>query len=57
MWKHHEQSRLSNVWEKVMQGLQLYSLSPELYSVFIEIGYLHTTPSKMRWILDDNCEK
>lgn len=57
LWKHREQSQLSNVWGKVVQGLHLYSLSPELYSIFIEIGYLHTTPSKMRLILDDNCQK
>lgn len=55
--KHHQQSQLGTVWGKVIQGLHLYSLSPELYSVFVEIGHLHTTPSKMRWILDDSCQK
>lgn len=57
LWKHHEQSQLSNVWGKVVQGLHLYSQSPELYSNLIEIGCRHTTPSKMRLILDDNCQK
>lgn len=57
LWKHREQSQLSNVWGKVVQGLHLYSLSPELHSIFIEIGHLHTTPSKMRLKLDDNCQK
>lgn len=57
LWKHHQQSNLSKVWDTILQGLQLYPQSPELYNAFVEIGYLHTAPSKMRWIFDDNCQK
>lgn len=57
LWKHHRQSNLLEVWGTILQGLQLYPQSPELYNAFVEIGRLHTTPSKMRWMFDDSCQK
>lgn len=57
LWKHHSQSELANIWKIVVQGLQIYPYSPKLYNSIIQIGYLHTSPSKLRWIIDDYLHK
>ncbi|XP_076894745.1 uncharacterized protein LOC143547132 [Bidens hawaiensis] len=57
LWKHHSQSELSNVWKFVLQALQIYPFSPKLYNAIIQIGHLHTSPNKLRWIIDDFLHK
>ncbi|KAM7471048.1 hypothetical protein LguiA_009231 [Lonicera macranthoides] len=57
LWKHHPQSKLSEVWDSIMQGLQIYPFSPKFYKAFVEISHLHTVPSKLRLIFDDYCRK
>ncbi|KAI3796903.1 hypothetical protein L1987_39590 [Smallanthus sonchifolius] len=57
LWKHHSQSQLANVWKLVLQGLQLYPFSPKLYNAIVQIGHLHTSPNKLRWIIDDFLRK
>ncbi|XP_071702541.1 uncharacterized protein [Rutidosis leptorrhynchoides] len=57
LWKHHSQSELANVWKLVVQGLQIYPYSPKLYSAIIQIAHLHTSPNKLRWIIDDYLNK
>lgn len=55
--KHHSQSKLSKVWDSVVQGLQLYPFSSKLYKAFVEIGHLHTSPNKLRWMIDEYFQK
>ncbi|KAM5570301.1 hypothetical protein ABKV19_011125 [Rosa sericea] len=57
LWRHHGQSSLSKCWESILQGLQIYSFSPELYSDLIEVGHFYTTSNKLRWVFDDYCQK
>ncbi|KAJ0463082.1 putative siRNA-mediated silencing protein NRDE-2 [Helianthus annuus] len=57
LWKHHSQSELANVWKFVLQGLQIYPFSPKLYNAVVQIGHLHTSPNKLRWIIDDFLHK
>ncbi|KAM1938381.1 hypothetical protein FF1_015989 [Malus domestica] len=57
LWRHHGQSSLSKCWESILQGLQIYPCSPELFSDFIKVGHLYTTPNKLRWVFDDLCHK
>lgn len=57
LWKHHSQSELANVWNFVVQGLQIYPFSPKLHNAIVQIGHLHTSPSKLRWIIDDYLHK
>ncbi|KAL6962786.1 hypothetical protein U1Q18_037745 [Sarracenia purpurea var. burkii] len=57
LWRHHAELKLSKVWESIVQGLQIYPKNPELYEALVEIGHLHTTPNKLRWIFDDYCQK
>ncbi|KAL3512463.1 hypothetical protein ACH5RR_025180 [Cinchona calisaya] len=54
---HNEEIRLSKTWEAIVKGLQMYPFSPYLYSVLVEISHLHTSPNKLRRILDDYCSK
>ncbi|KAI7730655.1 hypothetical protein M8C21_001008 [Ambrosia artemisiifolia] len=57
LWKHHSQSELANVWKFVLQGLQIYPFRPKLYNAVVQIGHLHTSPNKLRWIIDDFLHK
>nr|XP_043632283.1 nuclear exosome regulator NRDE2 [Erigeron canadensis] len=55
--KHSSQSELATIWKFVVQGLQIYPFSPKLYNSIIRIAHLHTSPSKLRWIIDDYLHK
>ncbi|XP_022137173.1 protein NRDE2 homolog isoform X3 [Momordica charantia] len=55
--RHHKQLSQMKVRESVSQGLQSYPLNPELYSAFLEISYIYSVPSKLRWTFDDYCQK
>ncbi|XP_028091516.1 protein NRDE2 homolog [Camellia sinensis] len=55
--RHHVELRLSEVWESVVQGLQIYPYSPELYDALVEISHLHTASNKLRWMFDTYCQK
>ncbi|XP_038687857.1 nuclear exosome regulator NRDE2 isoform X2 [Tripterygium wilfordii] len=55
--RHRKQLSLSKVWEFILQGLQIYPSSPELFSATVEFGHLYTTPNKVRWVFDDYCNK
>ncbi|EEF34680.1 nuclear exosome regulator NRDE2 isoform X2 [Ricinus communis] len=55
--RHHKQSSLSKLWDSILQGLQIYPCSSELFKVLIEIGHLYTTPNKLRWMFDDYCHR
>ncbi|GJV96877.1 protein NRDE2 [Tanacetum coccineum] len=57
LWRNHSKSELARVWKFVVQGLQLYPFSPKLYNAIVHIGHLHTSPSKLRWIIDDYLHK
>lgn len=57
LWKHRSQSELANIWKFVVQGLQIYPFSSKLYNAIVQIGHLHTSPSKLRWIIDDYLHK
>ncbi|KAL8246022.1 hypothetical protein R6Q59_007238 [Mikania micrantha] len=56
LWKHHSQE-LAEVWKSVLQGLQIYPFSPKLYNAIVQVGHLHTSPNKLRWIIDDFLHK
>nr|XP_027122944.1 protein NRDE2 homolog [Coffea arabica] len=55
--KYHQEMRFSEIWDAIVKGLQMYPFSPYLYSALVEISHLHTSPNKLRWILDDFCSK
>ncbi|KAF7822056.1 protein NRDE2-like protein isoform X1 [Senna tora] len=55
--RHQKQSSLSKVWESISQGLQIYPFSPELLKGIVEVGHFYTTSNKLRWMLDDFCNK
>ncbi|CAL0322296.1 unnamed protein product [Lupinus luteus] len=55
--KHQRQSSLVKVWESISQGLQIYPFSPDLLKGVVEVGHLHTTSNKLRWMVDDLCYK
>ncbi|KAF6168628.1 hypothetical protein GIB67_005240 [Kingdonia uniflora] len=55
--KHYNQSKLSIIWESILQGLQIYPSNPSLFASFIEIGSRHTVPNKLRWIFDEYFNK
>ncbi|OVA16559.1 RNA-processing protein [Macleaya cordata] len=55
--KHYNQSKLSRVWDSILQGLQMYPYNPKLFTALIEIGFLYTVTNKLRWILDEYCQK
>lgn len=55
--RHHKQLSQMKVRESISQGLQSYPLNPELYSAFLEISYIYSVPSKLRWTFDDYCQK
>ncbi|XP_019430339.1 PREDICTED: protein NRDE2 homolog isoform X1 [Lupinus angustifolius] len=55
--KHQRQSSLVKVWESISQGLQIYPFNPDLLKGVVEVGHLHTTSNKLRWMLDDFCYK
>ena len=57
LWKHHSEVELANIWKILVQELQIYPFSPKLYNTIIQIGHLHTSPSKLRWIIDDYLHK
>ncbi|KAL4578898.1 hypothetical protein LXL04_015029 [Taraxacum kok-saghyz] len=57
LWKHHSESDLGNIWKIMVEGLQIYPFSPKICNAVIQIGYLHTSPSKLRWIIDDYLHK
>ncbi|XP_022923904.1 protein NRDE2 homolog isoform X5 [Cucurbita moschata] len=55
--RHHKQLSQLKVRESISQGLQFYPLNPELYTAFLEISYIYSVPSKLRWTFDDYCQK
>lgn len=55
--RHHMELKLSEVWESVVQGLQIYPYNPELYDALVEISHLHTASNKLRWMFDTYCQK
>ncbi|XP_047310156.1 nuclear exosome regulator NRDE2 [Impatiens glandulifera] len=55
--RHIGEIKLSEVWDSVLHGLQLYPSSPELYGALIDIGHFHTTSNKLRGIFDNFCKK
>ncbi|KAL0535513.1 hypothetical protein IC582_029844 [Cucumis melo] len=55
--RHHKQLSQLKVRESITHGLQFYPLNPELYSAFLEISYIYSVPSKLRWTFDDYCQK
>ncbi|XP_023745641.1 uncharacterized protein LOC111893790 isoform X2 [Lactuca sativa] len=57
LWKHHSEAELANIWKILVQELQIYPFSPKLYNTLIQIGHLHTSPSKLRRIIDDYLHK
>lgn len=52
--KHY---KLSEVWEAIIQGLQLYPSSPKFFNTLVEIGRVYTVPNKLREIFDNYCHK
>uniref|UniRef100_A0A7N0UFL9 Protein NRDE2 homolog n=1 Tax=Kalanchoe fedtschenkoi TaxID=63787 RepID=A0A7N0UFL9_KALFE len=50
---HRKPSGLSKLWGAVLDGLELYPFSAELFRDLVEIGHLYTVPHKMRRIFDD----
>ncbi|KAK4280619.1 hypothetical protein QN277_012222 [Acacia crassicarpa] len=55
--RHQSQASLPKVWDSISQGLQIYPFSPELLKGLVEVGHLHTTSNKLRWMLDDFSKK
>ncbi|KAJ8771951.1 hypothetical protein K2173_027128 [Erythroxylum novogranatense] len=55
--RHHKQSSLSKFWQSLLQGLQIYPSSSELFSSLMEVSYLYTTPNKLRMMIDSYCHK
>ncbi|CAH1444688.1 unnamed protein product [Lactuca virosa] len=42
---------------ELLFNFYIYPFSPKLYNQIIQIGHLHTSPSKLRWIIDDYLHK
>nr|GMC53153.1 protein NRDE2 homolog isoform X1 [Ipomoea batatas] len=55
--KHHREVKLSKVWQSVLNGLQMYPVSPKLYSALVQISHLYTSPNKLRLVFDEYCKK
>ncbi|CAI9113285.1 OLC1v1013858C1 [Oldenlandia corymbosa var. corymbosa] len=55
--QYHHVIKIGNTWEAIVKGLQMYPLSPYLYTVLVEFTNLHMSPNRMRWILDEYCGK
>ncbi|CAN4087838.1 unnamed protein product [Withania somnifera] len=55
--RHHQEMKLSKLWECIVKGLDIYPCSPSLYNALVEIGHLYVSPNKLRWIFDENLQK
>lgn len=55
--RHHQEMKLSKLWEYIVQGLDIYPCSPNLYNALVEIGHLYVSPNKLRWIFDEKFQK
>ncbi|XP_019179226.1 PREDICTED: uncharacterized protein LOC109174444 [Ipomoea nil] len=55
--KHHRQVKLSKVWQSILNELQMYPVSPKLYSALVQISHLYTSPNKLRLVFDEYCKK
>lgn len=55
--RHHQEMKLSKLWEYIVKGLDIYPCSPTLYNALVEIGHLYVSPNKLRWIFDENFQK
>ncbi|XP_059304222.1 uncharacterized protein LOC132056159 isoform X2 [Lycium ferocissimum] len=55
--RHHQEMKLSKLWEYIVKGLDMYPCSPNLYNALVEIGHLYVSPNKLRWIFDENLQK
>ncbi|XP_060204245.1 uncharacterized protein LOC132632360 isoform X2 [Lycium barbarum] len=55
--RHHQEMKLSKLWEYIVKGLDIYPCSPNLYNALVEIGHLYVSPNKLRWIFDENLQK
>ncbi|CAI9109785.1 OLC1v1009681C1 [Oldenlandia corymbosa var. corymbosa] len=51
--QYHQEMMFGNTWEAISKGLQMYPLNPHLYATLAEFTHIHTSPNKMRWILDE----
>ncbi|KAJ8554076.1 hypothetical protein K7X08_024754 [Anisodus acutangulus] len=55
--RHHQEMKLSKLWEYIVKGLDIYPCSPNLYNALVEIGDLYVSPNKLRWSFDENFQK
>ncbi|KAJ8537094.1 hypothetical protein K7X08_035495 [Anisodus acutangulus] len=55
--RHHQEMKLSKLWEYIVKGLDIYPCSPNLYNALVEIGHLYVSPNKLQWIFDENFQK
>ncbi|KAL3374250.1 hypothetical protein AABB24_005955 [Solanum stoloniferum] len=55
--RHHQEMKLSKLWEYIVKGLDIYPCSPSLYNALVEIGHLYASPNKLRWIFDEKFQK
>ncbi|XP_077230808.1 uncharacterized protein LOC143863910 [Tasmannia lanceolata] len=55
--EHLKQSKLSQVWDTILQGLQIYPYNPKFFAALIEVSCLYTVPNKLRQIFDEYCNK
>ncbi|KAM3381481.1 nuclear exosome regulator NRDE2 isoform X1 [Capsicum galapagoense] len=55
--RHHQEMKLSKLWECIVKGLDIYPCNSSLYNAFVEIGHLYVSPNKLRWILDEILQK
>ncbi|TMW97049.1 hypothetical protein EJD97_006322 [Solanum chilense] len=55
--RHHQEMKLSKLWEYIVTGLDIYPCSPNLYNALVEIGHLYASPNKLRWIFDEKFQK
>uniref|UniRef100_A0A2P2L8E6 Protein NRDE2 homolog n=1 Tax=Rhizophora mucronata TaxID=61149 RepID=A0A2P2L8E6_RHIMU len=55
--RYPKDSSLSKIWESILQGLQIYPTSAELFNSLVETSHTYTTPNKMRLMFDDYCQR